>query len=124
MRRPRRRRRRRSPKSSRRARRTKTRATRRKSRRGRRKSPKKRRNKRFRVQSSELRVEGCHRAREPRERVLSRLPADERHVVDTAIAKAADAAETFVNDGIELAMNRFNAPEEREREPGNLKSEI
>ena len=50
------------------------------------------------------------------DRVLSRFPPDERKVVDAAVAKAADAAETFVNDGIEPAMNRFNARGEREPE--------
>jgi len=52
------------------------------------------------------------------DRVLSRFPADERHIVDAAIARAADAVETFVTDGVELAMNRFNAAGD------NLKSEI
>ncbi|OLD56008.1 MAG: aminoacyl-tRNA hydrolase, partial [Acidobacteria bacterium 13_1_40CM_2_64_6] len=52
------------------------------------------------------------------DRVLSRFPADEREIVDAAIARAADAAETFVSDGVELAMNRFNAAGD------NLKSEI
>jgi len=52
------------------------------------------------------------------DRVLSRFPADEREIVDAAIARAADAAETFVSAGVELAMNRFNAAGD------NLKSEI
>jgi len=52
------------------------------------------------------------------DRVLSRFPADERDIVDAAIARAADAVETFVTDGVELAMNRFNAAGD------NLKSEI
>ena len=52
------------------------------------------------------------------DRVLSRFPPDEQEIVDAAIARAADAVETFVKDGIELAMNRFNAAGD------NLKSEI
>jgi PTH1 family peptidyl-tRNA hydrolase len=41
--------------------------------------------------------------------VLSRFRSDERAVVDEAIGRAADAAEVFVNEGIEAAMNKFNA---------------
>jgi hypothetical protein len=29
--------------------------------------------------------------------------------VDRAVTRAADAADTFVSDGVHLAMNRFNA---------------
>ena len=42
-------------------------------------------------------------------RVLSRFPRDERAVVDEAIVRAADAAEVFISDGVEVSMNRFNA---------------
>ena len=41
--------------------------------------------------------------------VLSTFGADERSQVDQAIARAADAAEMFVTEGIEQTMNRFNA---------------
>ncbi len=45
--------------------------------------------------------------------VLSRFSKKERPVVDDAIATACDALETFVTDGIDAAMNRFNrSPEE------------
>jgi PTH1 family peptidyl-tRNA hydrolase len=52
--------------------------------------------------------------------VLSRFSSDEREVIDRAIARAADAVEVFVSDGIGAAMNRFNAaddvpPAEEER---------
>jgi len=46
------------------------------------------------------------------DRVLSRFPPSEREVIEAAVARAADAAETFVSDGIELAMSRFNGPDE------------
>jgi PTH1 family peptidyl-tRNA hydrolase len=44
--------------------------------------------------------------------VLSRFSSDERLVIERAIARAADAAETFLAEGIEAAMNRYNAPED------------
>ena len=40
--------------------------------------------------------------------VLARFDADEKDVIAEAIAKAADAAEVFVTDGPDVAMNRFN----------------
>jgi len=46
------------------------------------------------------------------DRVLSRFPPSEREVVDAAIARAADAVEAFVSDGVEMAMNRFNASDD------------
>jgi PTH1 family peptidyl-tRNA hydrolase len=42
------------------------------------------------------------------DRVLSRFPTHEQPVVDLAIQRAADAAETFLSDGLQVAMNRFN----------------
>jgi PTH1 family peptidyl-tRNA hydrolase len=42
--------------------------------------------------------------------VLARFTRDEREVVDRAVARAADAVELFVTDGILAAMNRFNPP--------------
>jgi PTH1 family peptidyl-tRNA hydrolase len=41
--------------------------------------------------------------------VLSPFQPDEREVVAEAISRAADAVETFVDEGIGPAMNRFNA---------------
>jgi len=52
------------------------------------------------------------------DRVLSKFPPSERDVVDRAIARAADAVETYVTDGLHLAMNRFNVAGD------NLQSEI
>src|SRR5436190_4447905 len=52
------------------------------------------------------------------DRVLSKFPASERGVVDRAIARAADAVETYLMDGLHVAMNRFNV------DGDNLQSEI
>jgi peptidyl-tRNA hydrolase, PTH1 family len=50
--------------------------------------------------------------RELADHVLSRFDNDEIPGIEAAIARAADAAETFVTDGIDVVMNRFNrAPE-------------
>jgi PTH1 family peptidyl-tRNA hydrolase len=40
--------------------------------------------------------------------VLARFDPDEREDVQQAVARAADAAEAFLAEGIEAAMNRFN----------------
>ena len=44
------------------------------------------------------------------EYVLKKIPPSEREALDFAVALAADAAMAIVRDGIEAAMNRFNAP--------------
>jgi PTH1 family peptidyl-tRNA hydrolase len=52
--------------------------------------------------------------------VLARFEPEERSVIDDAIGRAADAAESFVAEGIQPAMNRFNRKTEDERaEDGN-----
>jgi peptidyl-tRNA hydrolase, PTH1 family len=43
--------------------------------------------------------------------VLATFAADERHVIEEAIAAAADAVVMFVAEGIGPVMNRFNAPQ-------------
>jgi PTH1 family peptidyl-tRNA hydrolase len=43
-----------------------------------------------------------------RHHVLSKFPPGERDVVEQAVSRAADAVETFVSDGLQVAMNRFN----------------
>lgn len=42
------------------------------------------------------------------EHVLGEFSRNERMLVDQAVARAADAAESIVRDGIETAMNKFN----------------
>ena len=48
--------------------------------------------------------------------VLATFAADERQVIEDAIAAAADAVVMFVAEGIEPVMNRFNAPPAAEEE--------
>ena len=43
-----------------------------------------------------------------RHHVLSKFPPKEHKVVERAVSRAADAVETFVSDGLQVAMNRFN----------------
>lgn len=42
--------------------------------------------------------------------VLSRFETDEQETIEKVVAKAAEAAETFAEEGIATVMNRFNAP--------------
>jgi PTH1 family peptidyl-tRNA hydrolase len=51
--------------------------------------------------------------------VLARFDADERPAIEDAIVRAADAAETFVAEGVSAAMNRFN----RKKDDGTNDSE-
>src|SRR5262245_35958688 len=46
--------------------------------------------------------------------VLARFDPDERVIIGDAIARAADAVEVFVADGISSAMNRFNRKQDTE----------
>jgi len=46
---------------------------------------------------------------DPADHVLTRFTSDERAVVDAALDRAAEAIETAITEGIETAMNRFNA---------------
>lgn len=41
--------------------------------------------------------------------VLARIPKRQREVIDVAIAEAADAVETIIAEGVDAAMQRFNA---------------
>jgi PTH1 family peptidyl-tRNA hydrolase len=52
--------------------------------------------------------------------VLGAFQPQERQIVEQAITRAADAAETFVTEGLLTAMNRYNAPEAA---PNDAKSE-
>ena len=62
-------------------------------------------------------VERGHPESVLRNHVLSKFPPSERDVVERAVGRAADAVETFVSEGLQVAMNRFNATDD------NLKSE-
>jgi PTH1 family peptidyl-tRNA hydrolase len=53
-------------------------------------------------------VERGHPESMLRNHVLSKFPPGERDVVARAVSRAADAVETFVSDGLQVAMNRFN----------------
>jgi len=63
-------------------------------------------------------VDRGHPDRDLSDRVLSRFPTHEQPVVDLAVKRAADAAETFLSDGLQVAMNRFNVTGD------NLQSEM
>ena len=52
------------------------------------------------------------RRRDVADHVLARFEGAEREEIDRAIARAADAIETFVDDGIDTMMNRFNRKED------------
>ena len=47
--------------------------------------------------------------------VLARFEDDESELIATAVSRAADAADTFVTDGIEAVMNRFNRADSARR---------
>jgi peptidyl-tRNA hydrolase, PTH1 family len=55
-------------------------------------------------------VERGHPDGDLSDRVLSKFPPVERPIVEAAIGRAADAVETFLQEGVHIAMNRFNAP--------------
>jgi PTH1 family peptidyl-tRNA hydrolase len=50
--------------------------------------------------------------------VLSKFDPDERDTISAAVLRAADAAEMFISDGIELVMNKFNAATDKQQEDG------
>lgn len=55
--------------------------------------------------------------------VLARFDSDEAAEVEAMTARAADAAETFITDGIAVMMNRFNAgPDEPSGRAGGTSS--
>jgi PTH1 family peptidyl-tRNA hydrolase len=60
-----------------------------------------------------------------RDRVLSAFTSAEREVIDNAVRRAADCAETFLNEGVLVAMNRFNinAPGDAEKDENENETE-
>lgn len=54
---------------------------------------------------------GVGRAGQPVSHVLATFRPEEREIMDEMIAVAADAAERWLGDGIEAAMNEFNGVE-------------
>lgn len=48
--------------------------------------------------------------------VLARFGPEEKNTAEEAIGRAADAVESFIADGIEAAMNRFNATDDKVNE--------
>ena len=59
--------------------------------------------------------------RELADHVLARFDDDEAADVEANVARAADAVECFIAEGIEAAMNRYNrweAPDAEDRDPG------
>ncbi len=53
-----------------------------------------------------------HAERDLADHVLSRFAPEEQAEIAAAIARAADAAQMFVTDGIGAVMNRFNGPDD------------
>jgi peptidyl-tRNA hydrolase len=54
--------------------------------------------------------------------VLARFDDDERPEVEASVARAADAVEVFIAEGVEAAMNRYNRWEDQAapaRDPGS-----
>jgi PTH1 family peptidyl-tRNA hydrolase len=49
--------------------------------------------------------------------VLSRFKPGERAVIEDAAARAAQAVEVWLREGIQVSMNRFNGDENKEEEP-------
>jgi PTH1 family peptidyl-tRNA hydrolase len=59
------------------------------------------------------------RRRDLADRVLATFDRDELPVIEAATTRAADAVDTFVAEGIEAVMNRFNASAAEERSEDN-----
>jgi len=56
--------------------------------------------------------------------VLAKFDKDEHAIVEDAVVRAADASEAFIEDGIQVAMNRFNVKKDDGKpETGNGKLE-
>lgn len=60
---------------------------------------------------------GRGEGRELADHVLGRFEPDEQDRVSAAVLRAADCAETWLRDGIERAMNAFNAADTQDPDP-------
>jgi PTH1 family peptidyl-tRNA hydrolase len=63
-----------------------------------------------------LRIGVGRQAGELRHHVLGRFASEERALIETAVRKAADAAEMFVTEDIRTVMNKFNLAETQSTE--------
>jgi PTH1 family peptidyl-tRNA hydrolase len=54
--------------------------------------------------------------RQMSDHVVSRFEPGERAVIEEAIGKAADAVETFLTEGIDVVMNRYNRKDDQKKE--------
>ena len=54
--------------------------------------------------------------RQMSDHVTSRFEPDERDVIAETIGKAADAVETFLSEGIDVVMNRYNRKDDQKKE--------
>lgn len=61
-----------------------------------------------------------HQERDLADHVLSRFDPVEQEEIAAAIARAADATEVFITDGIEQVMNRFNGVSGTTAEPEDM----
>jgi PTH1 family peptidyl-tRNA hydrolase len=50
---------------------------------------------------------------DPKDYVLQSFPTSEQQTLDTVLDAAAEAALTFVRQGLDTAMNRFNGTVEK-----------
>ncbi len=61
--------------------------------------------------------------RDMADHVLAKFDPDERSIIGEAVARAADAAELFVSDGLATVMNRYNYKAESGRPGEGLREE-
>ena len=52
---------------------------------------------------------------DPADYVLGRFTQEDRPVVETAVKRAADGVETWIREGMQVAMNRFNGETENKK---------
>ncbi len=55
--------------------------------------------------------------------VLGHFKGEEKKVMEEAVAKAAEAAACMAQDGVDLAMNRFNTPRKKKAAPDKAENQ-